>query len=127
MIQLGNLIFISVFTMYTIIALPESPRYLYAKGRFAEAKSSLEYVARFNNQPFNKHLVIFDTETTQEDSQDEKRREEAALEEVTSTNEKERLARSGQYYISNRDFMINLALMCGLFTMMSFSFWLIDF
>ena len=121
------MIFISVFTLYTIVALPESPRYLYAKGKFEDAKNSLAYVARFNNQPFDKRLVIFDTETVQDDSQDEKRKEEAALEEVTSSNEKERLARSGQYYISNRDFMINLALMCGLFTMMSFSFWLIDF
>jgi len=48
-------------------------------------------------------------------------------EDVSSTNEKERLARMGQYYISNKDFVINLAMMCGLFTMASFSFWLIDF
>ena len=54
MIQLGNIIFISVMTMFTIISLPESPKYLYSKGRFDEARNSLAYVARFNNQPFNK-------------------------------------------------------------------------
>jgi hypothetical protein len=114
--------------MYAVVVFPESPRYLYAKGKFAESKNVLAYVAKFNNQPFDKNLVIFDTETAIDDGQDEKRREEeAALDDVTSSNEKERLARSGQYFISNRDFMINLALMCGLFTMMSFSFWLIDF
>lgn len=62
LIQLGNLIFISVMTFYIVVALPESPKYLYAKGRFGEARASLAYVAKFNNQYFNKHNVMFDTE-----------------------------------------------------------------
>jgi hypothetical protein len=105
--------------MYTIVSLPESPKYLYSKGRFDEARNSLAYVARFNNQPFNKSLVIFDTE----------KKTEEITETITldDTNEKERLARSGQYFISNQDFIVNLVMMCALFTMMSFSFWLIDF
>lgn len=107
-------------TFYTIIALPESPKYLYSKGRFDEARNSLAYVARFNNQPFDKANVIFDTEKAPEDSPAEIQTEDDA-------GEKERLARSGQYYISNSDFAVNLAMMCGLFTCMSFSFWLIDF
>lgn len=37
------------------------------------------------------------------------------------------MAKLGQYYISNESFAINLIMMCGLFTMFSFSFWLIDF
>lgn len=106
--------------MYTIFALPESPKYLYSKGRFDEARNSLAYVARFNNQPFDKSTVIFDTE---------KQIDETSQQEITPNDmsEKERLARSGQYYISNQDFAINLAMMCGLFTMCSFCFWLIDF
>jgi hypothetical protein len=54
-------------TFYTIIAIPESPKFLYSKGRFAEARASFAYVASFNNQPFDKHLVIFDTEKALED------------------------------------------------------------
>lgn len=49
MIQVGNLVFISAMTFYTIVALPESAKYLYSKGRFDEARNSLDYVARFNN------------------------------------------------------------------------------
>lgn len=71
MIQLGNIVFISAMTFYTIVALPESPKYLYAKGRFAEARASLAYVAKFNNQPFDKHLIIFDTEKALEDNTSE--------------------------------------------------------
>lgn len=49
LIQLGNLVFISVLTFYTIVAIPESPKFLYSKGRFDEARNSLAYVARVNN------------------------------------------------------------------------------
>lgn len=54
-------------TFYTIVALPESPKYLYSKGRFDEARNSFAYVAMFNNQPFDKDLVIFDTEKALDD------------------------------------------------------------
>ena len=64
---MGNLIFISAMTFYTIVALPESPKYLYSKGRFDEARNSFAYVAMFNNQPFDKDLVIFDTEKALDD------------------------------------------------------------
>ena len=65
---MGNLIFISCITFYILIAFPETPKYLYAKGRFDEARNSLAYVARFNNQPFNKYQMIFDTEKVKLDA-----------------------------------------------------------
>ena len=111
-----------MLTFYTIVGLPESPKYLYSKGRFEEARNSLAYVARFNNQPFQRELVIFDTEGVNTTDN-----EAMATIEDDLVSEKEKLARSGQYYITNQEFAINLAMMCGLFTMMSFSFWLIDF
>jgi hypothetical protein len=48
LIQVGNLVFISTLTFYTIVAIPESPKFLYAKGRFSEARAALAYVAKFN-------------------------------------------------------------------------------
>jgi hypothetical protein len=47
-IQWGNLFFISAATVFVVVAFPESPKYLYSNGRFAEAKASLALVARFN-------------------------------------------------------------------------------
>jgi len=61
-LQIGNLAFISAVTLYIIVAFPETPRYLYSKGKFNESRASLDYIARFNNQPFDKHNIMFDTE-----------------------------------------------------------------
>jgi len=67
-LQVANLVFISVITFYAIIAFPESPKYLYSKGKFNEARNALDYIARFNNQPFDKHQIMFETEKAQLDA-----------------------------------------------------------
>jgi len=51
----------------------------------------------------------------------------AVEEETPQGEDKETLNKQGQYYISNRTFAKNLMMMCGLFTMFSFEFWLIAF
>ena len=62
-IQWGNLIFITSMTMYTLVYLPESPKYLYAKGMFKELRDCLEVVAYTNGiKNFRKDKIIFDAE-----------------------------------------------------------------
>ena len=72
---------------------------------------------------------MFDTEKAKIDQQNSSKpiEDEQEEEELNSADEKERLARLGQYHITNKEFATNLVMMCGLFTMFSFSFWLIDF
>ena len=61
-IQLANLAVMIMFLCLTIIAVPESPKWLVSKGRFTEAKESLERVARFNGQPVTKDDFVLENE-----------------------------------------------------------------
>jgi hypothetical protein len=61
-IQLVNLFFLTMFMCLTIIAIPESPKWLVSKGQFAEAKESLASVARINGQNLSKDNFIFEAE-----------------------------------------------------------------
>lgn len=46
-----------------MISLPESPKFLYSKERYDEARDSLELVAKYNKiGNFNKNNIVFDAE-----------------------------------------------------------------
>jgi len=56
-----------------VLVLPESPKYLYSKQRFDEARDSLKYIAKINGKKMTKNFeekdeshfptsYIFDTE-----------------------------------------------------------------
>lgn len=47
-IQYVNLTIILLLTSFTIVFLPESPKYLYSMGRYDETRRSLAIVAAFN-------------------------------------------------------------------------------
>lgn len=64
---------------YGIAYFPESPRYLYGKQRFKEARESLEYIARFNRTDNYQTNFIFDDEILSEDQK--KKSEEEPQEE----------------------------------------------
>ena len=55
-----------------IFLLPESPKYLYSKMRFDEAREAMSYIARFNGLE-KVDYFIFDTEV-ESDAQLEKRK-----------------------------------------------------
>lgn len=55
-------------TLYTALFLPESPKYLYAKGMFTELRDCLEVVAFTNGiHNFKKEKIVFDKESNRED------------------------------------------------------------
>jgi len=119
-LQWGNLAFITGATAIIVVAFPESPKYLYSNGRYQECRDALALVARYNGQNnFNKQNIVFDTEKVKLDR-------EGNDEETQSADAKD-VTKSLSYPISNWQFGINLLMMCGMFTMFSFSFWLIDF
>lgn len=61
--QWGNLTLITLLSFFTLISLPESPKFLYSKERFDEARDALEVVAKYNNiSNFNKQNIVFDSE-----------------------------------------------------------------
>jgi hypothetical protein len=100
--------------MYTVVYLPESPKYLYAKERFNELRDCLEIVAYTNGiKNFRKDKLVFDAEYVKEDEGEEK-----------NENLPSNVA---EHKISNSQFYFNLAIMSAFFCMFSFSFWLIDF
>ena len=71
-IQWGNLIFIISMTFYTAIYLPESPKYLYAKGMFDELRDCLEVVARTNGiKTFKKEKIVFVSEQGQPNEEEQ--------------------------------------------------------
>lgn len=62
-VQWGNLTLITLLSFFTLISLPESPKFLYSKERFDEARDALEVVAKYNNiSNFNKQNIVFDSE-----------------------------------------------------------------
>lgn len=61
-IQIVFLFLLTLFTFITVFAAPESPKWLVSKGRFREAKESLECVARFNGQTISKDDFLLDSE-----------------------------------------------------------------
>jgi hypothetical protein len=49
--------------LFTIVYLPESPKFLHSKERYDEARNSLSLVARVNGiKNFNKEEIIFENE-----------------------------------------------------------------
>ena len=49
--------------LFTIVYLPESPKFLHSKERYDEARNSLSLVARVNGiKIFNKEEIIFENE-----------------------------------------------------------------
>lgn len=72
---------------------------------------------------FNKDMIIFDTEKVKLDQE----AENLYHENDSETKSAQEISKKVSYPISNSQFATNLALMCGMFTMFSFSFWLIDF
>jgi hypothetical protein len=50
-----------------IIVLPESPKYLYSKQKFKEAKEALEIIAKMNGIKNYSSLFVFDNEIILED------------------------------------------------------------
>ena len=110
-----------MFLCLTIIAVPESPKWLVSKGRFTEAKESLERVARFNGQHVTKDDFVLENEDSVPDGDQ-------------SSNASQRLDPNQQpdesrnkYNITERQFSINLLVMMGMYVVGTFSFWLIDF
>jgi len=62
-----------------VLVLPESPKYLYSKQKFKEAKEALETIARMNDIKTYSSLFVFDNELIQEDQLDtiiEKKKQE---------------------------------------------------
>lgn len=58
-----NLVLIITLTFIIVVQFPESPKYLYSKERFDEARDALQQIARFNGvQNFKKEQIIFDSE-----------------------------------------------------------------
>lgn len=67
-IQYINLVICIVLTSFTIICLPESPRYLYSYNRFEETRESLAMVAKLNGvKEFKPDQIVFETEKIQQD------------------------------------------------------------
>jgi len=49
--------------LFTIVYLPESPKFLHSKERYDESRNSLSLVARVNGiKNFNKEEIIFENE-----------------------------------------------------------------
>ena len=48
-----------------IFILPESPKYLYSKGKFQEARESLSYISKFNGKG-KMGYFLFDNEIESE-------------------------------------------------------------
>ena len=62
-IQWCNLFLVSILILFTIVYLPESPKFLHSKERYDEARNSLSLVARVNGiKNFNKEEIIFENE-----------------------------------------------------------------
>ena len=62
-IQWCNLFLVSILLLFTIIYLPESPKFLHSKERYDEARNSLSIVARVNGiKNFNKDEIMFENE-----------------------------------------------------------------
>jgi hypothetical protein len=103
--------------------ISETPKWLYSQARFDDARDALAQVARYNGQTdFNKQNIIFDTERVKLD------REAENIQNLeTESADPEDVNKALSYPISNWQFGVNLLMMCGMFTMFSFSFWLIDF
>lgn len=101
-------------TSYIAIYVPESPKYLYAKGMFNELRDCLETVAYMNGiKNFRKDKIVLDSESSTPDQAEDE-----------NENKPSNVA---EHKISNSQFFFNLALMTGFFCGFSFSFWLIDF
>lgn len=56
-----------VVLMITLACFPESPKYLYSKGRFQEARDSLKWIASMNNTKTFSALFLFDNEVVEEE------------------------------------------------------------
>jgi len=62
-IQYCNLFLVSILILFTIVYLPESPKFLHSKERYDEARNSLSFVARVNGiKNFKKEEIIFENE-----------------------------------------------------------------
>ena len=52
----------NIFSLFTLPFLPESPKFLHGKNRFAEARHSLNVIGRFNGVPEDDSILIFEKE-----------------------------------------------------------------
>lgn len=60
-LQMFTLILVISVLFFGLCYLTESPKYLYSKGRFDDARRSLSHIADFNGVVFD-HNFIFDAE-----------------------------------------------------------------
>jgi hypothetical protein len=58
----------SVLIIDMVSILPESPKFLYTKGRYDEARAVLDYIAMTNGEP--KPIILFDAEVPVKDLQE---------------------------------------------------------
>mmetsp|Transcript_35872 Transcript_35872/g.55051 ORF Transcript_35872/g.55051 Transcript_35872/m.55051 type:complete len:181 (+) Transcript_35872:988-1530(+) len=115
-ISWGHLTLIILITFYTITSLPDSAEYLYSKGRFNEARDSLHVAARMNGvKTFKKDEIVFDKERALQEQ------------ERSGTQGDEDAPKQPTYPIDDKQYVANLILMCFMFSIFSFCFWLIDY
>lgn len=70
---------VGIIAMFiAIFVLPESPRYLYSKQKFAESRASLNYIANFNGKKKMK-TFLFDNEIETEEQKEKRRLKEQLL------------------------------------------------
>ena len=60
-LQLVTLFFITLVLIFVLTQLNESPKYLYSKGQFDDARDSLRMMAKFNGVVYDDNFT-FDTE-----------------------------------------------------------------
>lgn len=67
---------VGIFAMFiAIFILPESPRYLYSRQKFAESRASLNYIAAFNGRKKLKNF-LFDSEIETEEEKEKRKLKE---------------------------------------------------
>ena len=106
----------------------ESPRYLYAREKFAELRENIEKIARINGVKVNIRSVSFNAEIKFEEdirktlSEKDEGEKEDAIKEVEKEHEFTILKE-----LKNRITLINLIVTVSWFTMVSFNFYMIGF
>lgn len=55
-----------------IFFFPESPKFLYSKQKFEEARDSLHYIAKFNRNSKYNHNFLFENEVVSDDLMEER-------------------------------------------------------
>ena len=64
-LEVGHAVLVAYLLLQSLIAIPESPRFLLAQERYQESKDALEQVANINGvSRYNSKNFIFDAEET---------------------------------------------------------------